>query len=98
MRQTGPTGSHFSEGCALALREIEARGEGALSRLEGELTGVRSGKPLARGVLTRLLRGERPMGMAMAAQLVPLLGVPFDAWSRPPPGRRRRGALQRAAA
>lgn len=79
----GSRGKHFSEGCVMALAVLTQRGEGALTALESRLTGVRTGRPLAPGVLTKILSGHRPVSIAMGQQLKAELGVEIEAWGRP---------------
>lgn len=79
----GSRGKHFSEGCVMALAVLAERGDGAITALEERLTGVRTGRPLAPGVLSKILSGHRPVSIAMGQQLKTELGVEIEAWGRP---------------
>jgi hypothetical protein len=83
-------GRHSSQGSVLAREKIRAL-PGGVAGYSQRLIGVRSGKPLAGGVLDRILSGHLPCPIAHILRMEHDLGVPAALWARlPKPSRARR--------
>lgn len=83
----------------LARGEL-GKGE-TLDTLSSKIVGVRRGKPLARGVLSKVLRGIDPIA-GLASQIAALTQVPLWCFFEPPGSVRRAtrprvGSKRRAA-